>query len=204
MYRRFLVALLALAAGAVPAFALEECRLMRMPDIQGDRISFVYAGDLWTVARAGGVAQRLTTHEGAELFPKFSPDGETLAFTGEYDGNTDVYLIPAAGGEPRRLTWHPDLDLVTDFTPDGKHVVFESPRAVFTDRFRQIYTVPVTGGVPQRITTLAPSRQALVNNRDEPLVVARLQQVGHLMDHDVFQAFSGFLRQLGVEPDALE
>src|SRR5437867_4963255 len=70
-----------------PAPALEECRLLRQPDIHGDRIVFVYAGDLWTVSRAGGVAARLTTHEGIEHFPKFSPDGTRIAFTGEYDGH---------------------------------------------------------------------------------------------------------------------
>ena len=106
-----LAALLALAAAVTPAAALEECRLMRMPDIQGDRIVFVYAGDLWTVARDGRrLPQRLTSHEGQELFPKFSPDGRTIAFTGEYDGNTDAYTIAAEGGEPRRLTWHPGSD----------------------------------------------------------------------------------------------
>src|SRR6185436_11422680 len=110
MFRRLFVALLALVAGAAPAAALEDCRLMRMPDIQGDRITFVYAGDLWTVARAGGTAQRLTTHEGSEVFPKFSPDGQSIAFTGEYDGNADVFTVPTVGGEPTRLTWHPGAD----------------------------------------------------------------------------------------------
>ena len=76
---------------------------MRMPDIQGDRIVFVYAGDLWTVARTGGTAQRLTSHEGLEVFPKLSPDGNTVAFTGEYDGNTDAYTIPVSGGEASPL-----------------------------------------------------------------------------------------------------
>src|SRR5947209_2017864 len=83
---------LALLAAA-PAHALEECRLLRQPDIQGDRIVFVYGGDLWTVARSGGVAERLTSHEGLEQYPKISPDGQTVAFSGEYDGNTDLYTV---------------------------------------------------------------------------------------------------------------
>lgn len=146
MYRRLFVALLALAASAVPAFALEECRLMRMPDIQGDRIAFVYAGDLWTVARAGGVAQRLTTHEGSELFPKFSPDGQSLAFTGEYDGNTDVFSVPAIGGEPKRLTWHPGADVVAEWYPDGKSILMRSMRASSMQRFTRFFKVPAAGG----------------------------------------------------------
>src|SRR5947208_15320881 len=97
---RFLLLTALLAICASTAAALEECRLLRQPDIQGDRIVFVYAGDLWTVARGGGVAARLTAHEGAERFPKFSPDGRTIAFTAEYDGNFDAYTVPAEGGEP--------------------------------------------------------------------------------------------------------
>src|SRR5215475_5790215 len=124
MMRRATVALGMALAGLIPfashAWALEECRLMRMPDIQGDHIVFVYAGDLWTLPRAGGVAQRLTTHEGLEIFPKLSPDGSTVAFTGEYDGNVDAYTIPYAGGEPKRLTFHPGPDVVAEWYPDGK------------------------------------------------------------------------------------
>src|SRR5205085_2479287 len=109
------IAGLALAASlrlSSPAAALEECRLLRQPDIERDKIVFAYAGDLWLVPRSGGVASRLTTHEGLERFPKFSPDGQTIAFTAEYDGNLDAFTIPVSGGEPTRLTWHPDLDQV--------------------------------------------------------------------------------------------
>ena len=123
------LALAALLRYAAPATALEECRLLRQPDIQGDKIVFVYAGDLWSVARAGGLAQRLTSHEGTESLPRFSPDGKTIAFTGQYDGNTDVFTIPAEGGEPTRLTWHPDPDQLVDWYPDGKSVLFRSRRA---------------------------------------------------------------------------
>jgi tricorn protease len=137
-----------LAAGLAPrpAAALEECRLMRMPDIQGDRIVFVYAGDLWTVARAGGTAQRLTTHEGLELFPKLSPDGNTVAFTAEYDGNTDAYTIPVTGGEPKRLTFHPGVDQVAEWYPDGKSILIRSARASNIQRYDRFFKLPVTGG----------------------------------------------------------
>lgn len=145
-----LVALLA-AAGpwTTPAAALEECRLMRMPDIQGDRIVFVYAGDLWTVARMGGTAQRLTTHEGLEVFPKLSPDGNTVAFTGEYDGNTDAYTIPVTGGEPKRLTFHPGNDLVAEWYPDGKSILMRSARASNIQRYDRFFKLPAAGGLEE-------------------------------------------------------
>ena len=129
-----------------PAAALEECRLMRMPDIQGDRIVFVYAGDLWTVERTGGTAQRLTTHDGLEVFPKLSPDGNTVAFTGEYDGNADAYTIPTAGGEPQRLTFHPGIDQVADWYPDGRSILLRSSRASNIQRYDRFFRIPTHGG----------------------------------------------------------
>lgn len=141
-----LFALAGLAATTAPADALEECRLMRMPDVQGDRIVFVYAGDLWTVARTGGTAQRLTTHEGQEVFPKLSPDGNTVAFTGEYDGNTDAYTIPVTGGEPKRLTFHPGSDQVAEWYPDGKSLLFRSLRASNIGRYDRFFKIGAQGG----------------------------------------------------------
>jgi tricorn protease len=89
-----------LLGSASAAFALEECRLLRQPDIQGNLIVFVYGGDLWTAPRRGGAATRLTKHEGIERFPKFSPDGRTIALTAEYDGNTDAFVRRRPGGGP--------------------------------------------------------------------------------------------------------
>ncbi len=140
------IALAALLRSTAPAAALEECRLLRQPDIQGDRIVFVYAGDLWTVARAGGVARRLTSYEGVESTPRFSPDGKTVAFTGQYDGNTDIYTIPAEGGEPTRLTWHPGLDQIVDWYPDGKSILFRSARVSAPQRFDRFFRIPAGGG----------------------------------------------------------
>ncbi|HKY33523.1 MAG TPA: S41 family peptidase [Candidatus Polarisedimenticolia bacterium] len=128
------------------AFALEECRLLRQPDIQGGRIVFSYAGDLWTVPRAGGMASRLTSHDGLERFPKLSPDGQTIAFTAEYDGNVDAFTIPAVGGEPRRLTWHPGGDQVAEWYPDGSSILLRSARASFIGRFDRFLRVPAQGG----------------------------------------------------------
>src|SRR5438876_7098182 len=94
--------------------------LFRQPAISKSEIVFSYAGDLWIVSRNGGDARRLTTGIGIETNPYFSPDGSWVAFTGEYDGNTDVYVIAASGGVPKRCTYHPAADLVSGWTPDGK------------------------------------------------------------------------------------
>ena len=133
-------------APASRALALEECRLLRQPDIQGNRIVFVYAGDLWTVPRSGGVASRLTSSDGLERFPKLSPDGTMVAFTAEYDGNADAYVMPVEGGEPRRLTWHPLPDQVAEWYPDGKSILLRSQRSSFIRRFDRFFRVPAEGG----------------------------------------------------------
>ncbi len=84
-----------------------QTKLLRFPDLHGDKVVFTYAGDLWTAPAVGGPASRLTAHPGLELFAKFSPDGKQLAFTGQYDGDEQVYVIPASGGEPMQLTYYP-------------------------------------------------------------------------------------------------
>jgi tricorn protease len=157
------LALAAVVTLASPAAALEECRLLRQPDIQGDRIVFVYAGDLWTVSRTGGTAVRLTSHEGIEFFPKLSPDGQTVAFTGEYDGNVDAFTIPVTGGEPARLTWHPSGDQVAEWYPDGRSLLIRTARASSVQRYQRFFKVPVGGGFEEMLAlptagycTLAP------------------------------------------------
>ncbi len=139
-----------LSATAVAATAAET-RLMRFPDVSKDRIVFSYAGDLWVVPRAGGRARRLTSHAGEELFPKFSPDGRWIAFTGEYDGNSDVYVMPAEGGEPRRLTFHPAEDFVLGWTSDSQKILFRSSRTSFSRRFQKLFLVPARGGFPEEL-----------------------------------------------------
>jgi len=129
--------------------ASSETRLMRYPDISREAIVFDYAGDLWTAPRNGGSARRLTAHPGDELYPKFSPDGKWIAFTGEYDGNSDVYVIPAEGGEPRRLTYHPGVDMVLGWTPDGK-ILFRSNRAS-TGPVTKLFVVALEGGMPEML-----------------------------------------------------
>jgi len=148
----FLITLPAVAADVVEEQPdSEDMRLLRSPDIYGDTIVFGYAGDLWTVPSAGGTAQRLTSSVGYQINPKFSPDGQTIAFTGNYDGNYDVYTIPAMGGEPARLTWHPGFDRVIDWQPGGQAVRFQSGRESRTGRDQQLFTVPLGGGLPTRM-----------------------------------------------------
>ena len=127
-------------------------RLLRFADISKDKVVFVYAGDLWIAAREGGAARRLTSHVGDELYPKFSPDGKWIAFTGEYDGNPDVYVIPAEGGEPKRLTFHPSNDIVLGWTPDGKNILFRSDR-ISAPPFRttRLFLVSPQGGAARSL-----------------------------------------------------
>ncbi len=128
----------------------EFTRLLRSPGVSATHIAFMYANNIWVVERAGGTARRLTSFQGATFNPKFSPDGQWLAFSGDYAGNTDVYVMPASGGEPRRLTWHPGADQVQGWTPDGKRVVFASSRATWAPSGApRFWTVPVEGGVEE-------------------------------------------------------
>jgi len=144
---RLTLVFLALAA---VANAADDPQLLQKPTLSSSQIVFVFAGDLWAVGRQGGDAVRLTSGTGVETDPMFSPDGTRIAFTGEYDGNVDVFTVPAAGGVPQRLTWHPAPDRVVGWTPDGSRVVFASPRTAYS-RFVELFTVPVAGGVEEKL-----------------------------------------------------
>jgi tricorn protease len=137
----------------------EETRLLRFPDVHGDKVVFCYAGDLWSAPTSGGIASRLTAHPGLELFPKFSPDGQWIAFTGQYDGDEQVYVIPSTGGIPRQLTYYPAEgplpprwgydNQVYGWTPDGEAILFRSGRYGWTLTDARLYTVPLAGGLPE-------------------------------------------------------
>lgn len=123
--------------------------LLRQPTVSKQHIVFVHGDDLWVVSREGGEARRLTSAVGAENNPRLSPDGKWVAFTGQYDGNTDVYLVSVDGGEPKRLTWHPSGDIVQGWTPDGKKIIFSSGRESTPAAIVKFYTVGIGGGPPQ-------------------------------------------------------
>jgi len=125
----------------------EPTLLLQEPTLSAEHVVFRHADDLWIVSRAGGEARRLTSSPGREYAPQLSPDGKLLAFSGQYEGNTDVYVMSVDGGVPTRLTWHPSRDTVLDWTPDGSAVVFRSGRFAAT-RAAKAYQVPLTGGTP--------------------------------------------------------
>jgi tricorn protease len=131
--------------------AQEKPLLMRQPTMSRTQIVFSYAGDLWIAPRDGGEASRLTTGVGNETSPHFSPDGTTVAFTGEYDGDVDLYTIPASGGVPRRVTYHPGADVLAGWTPDGKQLLFASQRASSSARFARLFTIPIDGAFPNEV-----------------------------------------------------
>lgn len=147
----FLSALCALTVSA-------QTKLLRFPDVQGDRVVFSYASDLWTAQASGGQAVRLTAHPGMEVFGKFSPDGKWIAFTGQYDGDEQVYVVPAMGGEPKQLTFYPAKGPLTPrwgydnqvmgWTNDGQSIVFRSQRDSYTLPVSKLYTVSINGGAP--------------------------------------------------------
>jgi tricorn protease len=141
----------------------DEARLLRFPALSGENIVFSYAGDLFIVNSSGGIARRLTTHEGYEMFPRFSPDGNTIAFTAQYDGNTEVYIMPTTGGTPKRITYTATLsrddvsdrmgpnNIVMGWTNDGKNVVFRSRMKSFNSFKGHLFLAPIDGGLHRQI-----------------------------------------------------
>ena len=133
-----------------------QTKLLRFPDIHGDRVVFTYGGDLWVAPSAGGSAIHLTSHPGVELFAKFSPDGKWIAFTGQYDGDEQVFVIPSTGGEPKQLTFYPARgplaprwgwdNQVYGWRADGKRVVFRSQRDSWSLPIARLYSVSFDGG----------------------------------------------------------
>ena len=136
--------------------AVSQTKLLRFPDIHGDRVAFTYGGDIWTAPDDGGSAVRLTAHPGVEVFAKFSPDGKWIAFTGQYDGDEQVYVIPSSGGVPRQLTFYPAKgplaprwgwdNQVFGWSKDGKQIFFRSLRDSWSLPIARLYSVSVDGG----------------------------------------------------------
>jgi tricorn protease len=148
-YCSSLFVMLFVLAGALSAHAAGPL-LMQRPTLSKTHIAFAYAGDLWLVSRDGGEARLLTSGSGTKSDPIFSPDGSMIAFTGDYDGNVDVYVMPSTGGVPHRLTHHPAVDEVVGWAPDGKAVLFRSTRNSYS-RFNRLFTVSLDGGLPHEL-----------------------------------------------------
>ena len=155
---RHTIRLLALGALLPAGLGAQSTRFLHQPDVSARYVAFAYAGDIWVVPRAGGDARRVTSSPAVESDPHFSPDGKWLAFTGQYGANNDVYVVAVDGGEPRRLTWHPAGSEVRGWTPDGSRVVFQSTRASAPDAEPRLWTVAVSGGLPEPLP--APRAQA--------------------------------------------
>jgi tricorn protease len=155
----------------VSSIAEADTRLLRYPDLHRDQVVFTYGGDLWIANTGGGNARQLTSHPGQELFAKFSPDGQHIAFTGQYDGGEQVYVIPVSGGEPLRLTWYPSEGplparwgydhQVYGWTPDGSAVLFRSVRDGFGLTDSRLYTVKLKGGMPEALPMVVSGAGAL-------------------------------------------
>jgi tricorn protease len=137
--------------GSPSTVDVSDTRLLEQPAVSANHIAFVYGGDLWIARQDGSAVRRLTSDDGLESNPAFSPDGRTVAFSAQYEGNTDVYVVSVDGGVPTRLTFHPGADLVQSFTTDGTGVLFTSARAVFTNRYTQLFKVGVTGGMEELV-----------------------------------------------------
>ncbi|MDH4005660.1 MAG: S41 family peptidase [Gammaproteobacteria bacterium] len=157
--------------GLLASNATAETRLLRFPDLHGDTVVFTYAGDLWLAGTDGSNVRRLTSHPGQELFARFSPDGQHIAFTGQYDGGEQVYVVPVTGGEPKRLTWYPSEGplparwgydhQVYGWTPDGEAVLFRSLREGFSLTGSRLYTVKLSGGLPEALPMVVSGAGAL-------------------------------------------
>jgi tricorn protease len=143
--------------------AQDEARLLRFPAIYDNQIVFTYAGDLYTVSAEGGIARKLTNHNGYEMFARFSPDGKTIAFTGQYDGNTEVYLMNSQGGVPKRLTFTATLgrddvadrmgpnNIVFGWKHDNTSIIFRSRKKSFNDFNGSLYSVNIDGSLPEEL-----------------------------------------------------
>jgi tricorn protease len=138
--------------GGIYSFAQssEETLLLRSPSVSKSRICFAYAGDIWTADKDGNNVQRLTVHKGVESKPMFSPNGKWIAFSGNYEGNTDIYLVPAEGGMPERLTYHPSSDIIRGWSGDEK-IVFASSRESHSGRYMKLFTIKTDKSLPKAL-----------------------------------------------------
>lgn len=191
-------------------FSQIDAGLFRYPDVSKTQIVFSYANDLWVMPKEGGTAIKLSSPPGVEVYPKFSPDGKNIAFSGNYDGNIDVYVIPVTGGVPERLTSHGYPDRVVDWTPDGKRVLFASSRESGKARFNQFYTVPANGGIEEKLP-LAYAEYGSYSSDGKQIALVFRTQVGRnwkryrggwKADIQIFNLETKQSTSIGTEADA--
>jgi tricorn protease len=191
-------------------FSQIDAGLFRFPDVSATQIVFTYANDIWIMPKEGGTAIKLSSPAGVESYPKFSPDGKAIAFSGNYDGNNDAYVIPANGGVPVRLTSHGYSDRVIDWTSDGKRVLFASGRESGKSRFNQFYTVPSNGGVVEKLP-LAYAEYGSYSPDGKQIALVFRSQVGRnwkryrggwKADIQIFNFATKESKAIGVETDA--
>jgi tricorn protease len=181
---RFVFSIITTLFLIIPSFAQDEARLLRFPATHGNQIVFTYAGDLYTVSTSGGTARKLTNHDGFEMFARFSPDGKNLAFTGQYDGNTEVFLMPSEGGEPQRLTFTATLtrddisdrmgpnNIVMGWKNKSQEIAFRSRMKSYNSFNGSLFTVSTNAGLPEQIPvprggfcTFSPDDNKMAYNR---------------------------------------
>lgn len=164
------------------SYSADEARLLRYPSASRTQIAFSHAGDIYIAARTGGIARKITSSEGIEIYPRFSPDGKTLAFTGEYDGNREIYTMPADGGEPVRLTYSMDLNglpermgpdkIIMQWTKDGRKLLYRSRYEIWNAWTGKLYYISLNGALPEELplpkggfASLSPDETKLAYNR---------------------------------------
>jgi len=164
------------------AYSQTESKLLRYPNTSKNEVVFSYAGNIWIAPITGGVARKLTSSPGLELYPRFSPDGKQIAFVGEYDGNPDIYIMPATGGEPRRITYSLDMPdiaerqgpakIIMQWTKDGKNILYRSREKSWNVLSGQLFLAPVDGGLPKELplaragfASFSPDGERIAMNR---------------------------------------
>ena len=201
---------LALILTTANLFAQIDAGLFRFPDVSQTQIVFTYANDLWVIPKEGGTAIKLSSPAGVESYPKFSPDGKSIAFSGNYDGNNDAYTIPVTGGVPVRLTSHGYSDRVVDWTTDGRKVLFASARESGKARFNQFYTVPANCGIIEKLP-LAYAEFGSYSPDGKQIAVVFRSQVGRnwkryrggwKADINIFNLANHESKTIGAEADA--
>ncbi|MBK7335980.1 MAG: PD40 domain-containing protein [Saprospirales bacterium] len=147
--------------GMAGLHAQVDARLFQFPDVSQTQITFVYGDDIWVAPKEGGIASRLSSPEGLESFPRFSPDGSRIAFSGNYDGNVDIYVLPSQGGLPTRVTHHGMFDRLVDWYPDGKHLLYAASMESGKQRWSQLYKISPEGGLPEKLPIVHAEMGAL-------------------------------------------